>query len=316
MNRELHIGTRGSPLAVVQAELVASALRAQDPPWTPTLVRIRTSGDRLQTAPLAASGGKGLFVKEIDEALLAGTIDLAVHSMKDLPAALTPGIALVAILPRADARDALITREARGLRDLQPGGRIGTSSLRRQAQLKARRPDLEVLPLRGNLNTRLRKLTEEGLDAVVLAAAGLSRLGLTSRITELLAPTVCLPAIGQGAIGVEMRADDPRRPGIRAALNHDPSWIAVAAERSFLGRLGGGCQVPIAGYATLREGKLTLEGLVATPDGRRLIRDSHTGPIGEAEAIGRGLAESLLGRGAGEILRELEAMPLGPPGAG
>ncbi len=310
----LVIGTRGSQLALWQANHVADRLRAVFPDVSVRLETIKTTGDKILDVPLAEVGGKALFVKEIEEALLEGRVDLAVHSMKDVPTDLPLGLAIVAITERADPFDVLISRTGARLTDLPAGARVGTSSLRRQAQLLHHRPDLTIVGLRGNLDTRLRKLEGEGLDAIVLAAAGVKRLGWMERITEFLSPEVCLPAIGQGALGIEScepRAES-REAGTEArvvemarVLDHHETHLAVLAERAFLRRLEGGCQVPFAAHAALNGGRILLRGLVASPDGRRLVRGEGGGAAEEAEAVGCALAEDLLGRGAAEILQAI-----------
>lgn len=301
----LRMGSRGSPLALAQSREVAAALEAAHPGLRVDLTVIRTSGDRIQDVPLATVGGKGLFVKEIEESLLAGRIELAVHSMKDLPALLPPGLALGAITAREEGGDVLVAREARSLEDLPPGARVGTSSLRRQAQLLHRRPDLCVVPLRGNVDTRLRRLTEGTLDAIVVAAAGLKRLGVKPAGAIPLPLEVSLPAPGQGALGLEIREADRATAAVVAVLEDGASRIAVTAERAFLRRLGGSCNVPIAAYGTVRGDLLTLTGLVASPDGKALVRDTLPGAAREAESLGTALAERLLAQGADRILREL-----------
>jgi hydroxymethylbilane synthase len=301
----LRLGTRGSPLALAQSREVTAALEAAHPGLRVDLTVIRTSGDRIRDVPLAKVGGKGLFVKEIEDALLQGRIELAVHSMKDLPALLPPGLTLGAITAREEGADVLVAREARSLDGLPPGARVGTSSLRRQAQLLHRRPDLCMVPLRGNVDTRLRKLAEGTLDAIVIAAAGLKRLGIKPAGAIPLPLDVSLPAPGQGALGLEIRADDGATAAVVAVLEDRASRIAVTAERAFLRRLGGSCQVPIAAYGTVRGDLLTLTGLVASPDGKALVRDTLPGAAREAESLGTALAERLLAQGADRILREL-----------
>ena len=303
--RTLTIGTRGSQLALWQANHVAERLRAAFADVSVRLETIKTTGDKILDVPLAEVGGKALFVKEIEEALLEGRVDLAVHSMKDVPTDLPAGLAIAAIPERADPSDVLISRTGARLADLPAGARVGTSSLRRQAQLLHHRPDLTIVGLRGNLDTRLRKLEGEGLDAIVLAAAGIKRLGWMERITEFLSPEVCLPAIGQGALGVEIRQGDPTATGAVAVLDHRETHLAVRAERAFLRRLEGGCQVPFAAHAELAGGRILLRGLVAAPDGRRLVRGERGGAAEDAEAVGCALAEDLLGRGAAEILQAI-----------
>ncbi len=298
----LVIGTRGSQLALWQAEWVRARLQAVAPSMSIRLQTIQTSGDKILDAPLASIGGKGLFVKEIEEALFRGTIDLAVHSMKDVPSVLPEGLAIVCVVAREDARDVLVTRDHLVFQDLPAGATVGTSSLRRQAQLLARRPDLSIVMLRGNVNTRVRKLREGACTAIVLAAAGLIRLGKTHCVTEYLPLTVSLPAIGQGALGMESRADDAFVRELLAPLHDRPTAIAVSAERAFLKRLEGGCQVPIAGHAVVENQTVNLEGLVASLDGRCVIRDQIEGPVEESHALGTSLANRLLNAGGKRIL--------------
>jgi len=306
MGASLTIGTRGSKLALWQANWIKDRLEALHPGLRVTLNVIKTKGDKIQDVPLAKVGGKGLFVKEIEEALLDGRIDIAVHSMKDMPAAIPDGLCIGAIPEREVPLDVLIGREGRSLDKLAANPRIGTSSLRRAAQLKHARPDVAIVPLRGNLDTRLRKLDEGQMDAIVLAAAGVTRLGLAERITEVLPPESMLPAVGQGALCVETRAEDPLITPLTAPLDHIATRHAVLAERAFLARLEGGCQVPIAGYATLSGEHLNMTGLVADLDGRHMIRHALGGPAARAEAIGLALAEQLLEQGAGSILDSLQ----------
>lgn len=270
-----------------------------------TLRKIQTSGDRIVDVPLAKIGGKGLFVKEIEDALLTHEIDFAVHSMKDVPAQLPDGLDILCIPPREDARDAFISREGCSFQALPVGSMVGTASLRRQAQLLHSRPDLKITMLRGNLDTRLRKLKEGQFDAIVLAAAGLHRLGWSDTITEYLPPLLSLPAIGQGALGIEGRADDDFVRSILFRLNDQATHTTVTAERAFLHRLEGGCQVPIAAHATLSDTDLVLDGLIATVDGKTVIRDQITGTHQEAHSLGVQLAERLLARGGDKILREI-----------
>lgn len=303
--RSLVLGTRGSRLAIWQAEWVQARLREIAPDVPVTLQRIKTSGDNILDVPLAKIGGKGLFVKEIEEALLHGTIDLAVHSMKDVPTALPDGLEILCVPEREDPRDALISRDAKPLDQLPQGARVGTSSLRRQAQLLHRRPDLKIEMLRGNLDTRLRKLRDGEFEAIVLAAAGLKRMGWAEQITEYLPPEVSLPAIGQGALGLEGRRDDEFVCEIVSALEHQPTRTAVMAERALLDRLEGGCQVPIAAHATLAGKRLRLDGLVASVDGRRIVQDSVEGLAADARELGTRLAEQLLRQGGAAILNEI-----------
>lgn len=301
----LVLGTRGSKLAVHQSEWVQARLRELAPTVTVTLRRIQTSGDKILDVPLAKIGGKGLFVKEIEEALLSGDIDLAVHSMKDVPTELPPGLDLLCIPCREDARDALISRDGTRFKDLTHAARVGTSSLRRQAQLLQVRPDLAISMLRGNLDTRLRKLREAHFDAIVLAAAGLRRLGWEKEITEYLSPEISLPAIGQGALGIEGRQDDRFVRELLSGLEHAPTRSMVMAERALLHRLQGGCQVPIAAHATIRGSEIVLDGLVASVDGTHVIRDQVKGSVDDPRSIGVQLADRLLARGGDRILQTI-----------
>jgi hydroxymethylbilane synthase len=303
--RELVIGTRGSKLALWQAEWVHARLRQLEPGLLVSLKQIKTTGDKMLDTPLATIGGKGLFVKEIEDALLCGEIDLAVHSMKDVPTRLPEGLEILSIPERADPRDVLISRDGVMLDRLAAGARIGTSSLRRQAQLLHARPDLSIHMLRGNLDTRLRKLEAGEYDGIILAAAGLCRLGWADRVTEYLSPDVCLPAIGQGALALEGRADDAFVRELAGRMEHRPTRLAVTAERALLERLEGGCQVPIAAHATIDHDRLSMRALVAGVNGRRLIRDAIHGSVDEAHRLGVRLAERLLEHGGGEILREI-----------
>lgn len=310
----LRIGTRGSALALRQAELVVAALCALPEHPRVEIRIIETKGDRILDRALSRIGDKGLFVTEIESSLLAGQIDLAVHSCKDLPFEETPGLTLAAFPVRADARDALISPHGLDLAALPLGARIGTSSLRRAAQLRAYRPDFEVLDLRGNVDTRLRKALSGDYDAIVLAAAGLQRLGLAERVTQLLAPEIMLPAVAQGALALQCRSDDTRVLPLLVALDDGPTRIAVEAERAFLGRLQGGCQVPLAAYAQVQAAKagpiVSLRGLVATVDGVQIVRGERKGPAAAATAIGRELAEDLLRNGADVILERLSRVVL------
>jgi len=303
--RELVIGTRRSKLALWQAEWVHARLRELEPELAVSLKRIKTVGDKILDTPLATIGGKGLFVKEIEDALLRGEIDLAVHSMKDVPTRLPAGLEILAIPEREDPRDVLITLNKVSLERLVSGSRIGTSSLRRQAQLLHYRPDLSIQILRGNLDTRLRKLEAGEYDGIILAAAGIKRLGWSDRVTEYLSPDVCLPAIGQGALALEGRTDDGFVRAVVTRLDHHPTRMTVTAERALLERLEGGCQVPIAAHAAITNGTLTLNALIAGVNGRRLVRDSLQGPMRDAHRLGVELAERLLAHGGDEILKEI-----------
>ncbi len=299
------IGSRGSQLALWQAEWVQRQLKEIAPNLSVVIKRIQTSGDNIQDVPLAKIGGKGLFVKEIEEALLREDIDLAVHSMKDMPAELPNGLEILCVPKREDPRDAYLAREGMRLDKLPLRGLVGTSSLRRQAQLLNFRPDLQIKMLRGNVDTRIRKLRDNDFDGIVLAASGLKRLGWDHHVTEYLPVDVCLPAIGQGALGLEGRENDEFVRDLVAQFEHGVTRQAVEAERGLLRRLEGGCQVPIAGYATVKDDFLTLEGLVASVDGKRNVRHVMSGPAGEAKQIGWKLAEELLSRGAKPILDEI-----------
>jgi hydroxymethylbilane synthase len=301
----IRIATRRSALAKWQAHHVAGLLRDREPGLEVRLHELVTKGDKILDVALAKVGGKGLFVKEIEDALLARDAEIAVHSMKDLPAVLADGLALGAVPEREDPRDALCARGARRLEDLPRGARVGTSSLRRAAQLKALRPDLQVETIRGNVETRLRKL-EQGLDAVVLAHAGLRRLGLAQHASYVFDPAEMLPAVAQGALALEARADDPATLARLAPLDHAPTRQRVEAERALLRRLEGGCQVPIAAHATLEDGRVRLRALVSSLDGARIIRAERTAPVAEAAPLGEALGEELLSKGAADILRELE----------
>jgi hydroxymethylbilane synthase len=306
MKDKIVIGTRGSKLALWQAEWVKSQIEAQNPSLKVELLKIKTTGDKILDVPLAQVGGKGLFVKEIEESLLRGESDLAVHSMKDMPTMLPDGLHIGAILIREDPRDAFITKDGKGsLKGLPEGANVGTSSLRRSCQLLSARPDLKITSLRGNLDTRLRKLDEGQFDAIILAAAGVRRLGFEERITETLDTTLSLPAIAQGAVGIECRAGDEFINSLIGPLNHAETATCVGAERALLKRLEGGCQVPIAAHAVLNDGSLTIEGLVGSVSGDTIIRDRREGSPEEAEALGVALAEELLSRGADKILAEV-----------
>ena len=305
MPQTLRIATRKSPLAIWQAEHVAERLRHAHPDLPVELVGMSTQGDKILDTPLAKIGGKGLFVKELEQGMLEGKADIAVHSMKDVPVELPEGLRLAAILERQDPRDAFVSNRFASLADLPQGAVVGTSSLRRQCQLGEQRPDLRILPLRGNVNTRLRKLDEGQFDAVILAAAGLKRLGFGERISCFLEPEQSLPAIGQGAIGIECRTDDDWVEQLLRPLHDSDTALCVEAERAMNNRLMGGCQVPIAGYAVQNHGRIHMQGLVGEPDGSRIIRAEISGPAEDAGALGAALAEDLLGQGADHILKLL-----------
>lgn len=305
MPDDLRIGTRGSQLALSQANWVKNKLTHTHPDLNVTLVKIKTTGDKIQDAPLAKIGGKGLFVKEIEEALLQRKIDLAVHSIKDIPTEFPKGLHLSVITEREDPRDVFISKEGRPLKDLPQNAKIGTSSLRRQAQLLHFRRDFEFIPLRGNLDTRLKKLKTMDLDGIVLALAGVKRLNLEEKITEVIPPEISLPAIGQGALGIETRQRDERVEEQIQFLKDRDSWVAISAERAFLKKLEGGCQVPIAAFARIIGTTLHIDGLVGTIDGKRLLRHHLEGPVEKAELLGIELAEILLEKGAKRILDEV-----------
>jgi len=313
--KKVVIGTRGSKLALWQAEWVKSELKRMNPGLDVELNKIKTTGDKILDVPLAKVGGKGLFVKEIEEALLSGEADLAVHSMKDVPTEFPEGLYLSVICEREDPRDAFISRvqdskfKIENFRSLPDGASVGTSSLRRSCQLLNIRPDIKILQLRGNLDTRLRKLDEGQFDAIILAAAGVKRLGWSARIAEVLPPEISLPAIGQGAIGIECRINDEFIRNLIAPLDHPDTAVCVRAERACLKKLEGGCQVPIAAYARLtgqeNSRRLVIDGLVGSVSGDRLIRAHKEGNPSDAEAMGTGLADELLSKGADKILAEV-----------
>jgi hydroxymethylbilane synthase len=305
LRKEIRIGTRASALALWQAEWVKSELEKKYPGTTVALTKIKTTGDKILDVPLAKVGGKGLFVKEIEEAMLRNEIDIAVHSMKDVPTFFPDGLHLSCITEREDPRDALLSRNKVRFRDLPVGAKVGTSSLRRQAQLMNIRPDFKIEQLRGNVDTRLRKLKEGQYDAIVLAAAGVKRLGLAENVTEYIDAEISLPAIGQGALGIECRVDDRELNDLIAFFNHADTRVCVTGERALLRRLEGGCQVPIACYGKVKDDKLSLVGLVGSVDGKQIIKEAIDGPSNEAERLGVTLAEMLLKRGADAILREV-----------
>lgn len=306
MKDHLVIGSRGSKLALTQAEMVKTELARLEPSLAVRIEIIKTSGDA-STEPLSIIGGQGVFTKELEEALLDSRIDIAVHSLKDLPTIIPDGLIIAAICKREDPRDALVlNRKLAGspasIQSLPKGATIGTSSPRRLAQLKYLRSDLVIKDLRGNVDTRMRKLDEDQYDALVLACAGLRRLGLENRISTALPAAEMLPAVGQGALGIETRTDDDNTIAAVSKLDHKFTRLACTAERAFLRSLGGGCQLPIAAYAVVREKRIRLDGLVADPQGQRVVRDRISGGLDEAEQLGAELAERLLKEGAGELL--------------
>jgi hydroxymethylbilane synthase len=303
---ELRIATRSSPLALWQAEEVARRLKPLYPDLKVTLVQMKTRGDKLLDAPLAKVGGKGLFVKELEAGILEGKADIAVHSMKDVPVDFPPGLELAVIMEREDPRDAFVSNRYESLATMPAGTLVGTSSLRRQTQIRERYPHLKIDWLRGNVNTRLRKLDDGEYDAIILASAGLIRLGFEQRIKIALEPEECLPAIGQGAVGIEVRSDDVAVKQLLAPLAHADTTSRIAAERAMNQALNGGCQVPIAGYATLTDGQIYMRGLVGEPDGSRILRSEIGGSVEDAASLGKRLAEDLLAQGADDILRHLQ----------
>jgi hydroxymethylbilane synthase len=305
MSRSLRIGTRGSALAIQQTQIAVDALHAAWPDLSVDVMHIRTTGDRIQDVPLAKIGDKGLFVKEIEEALLDGRIDWAVHSVKDLPSELPNGLSVGTLAARSDPRDALVARHGLNLATLPENAVIGTSSLRRRAQLLHWRPDLAIVPVRGNVDTRLRKLETDGLDGIVVAAAGLVRMGWEGRISDIIPPEISLPAVGQGALGVEMRSDDEEAHTLFQPLTCTATQAAVTAERTFLARLQGGCQVPIAAWATVDDSRLCLRGMISDIDGLTLLQGERWGLVHAPEQVGTVLAEELLQRGGEAILRDI-----------
>lgn len=301
----IRIATRQSPLALWQAEHVAARLEQQFPHVKTALVKMVTQGDKILDAPLAKIGGKGLFVKELEQGMLDGLADIAVHSMKDVPVEFPEGLHLAAILTREDPSDAFVSNQYASFNALPANARIGTSSLRRQCQIKALYPDAEIISLRGNVNTRLAKLDAGDYDAIILASAGLKRLGMANRITQCLDTTVSLPAIGQGAIGIECRADDAEINALLSTLHDSETGLCVRAERAMNARLNGGCQVPIAGFAEMKNNQLFMRGLVGSPDGSVMYRSERSAGVDEGETLGRLIADDLLAQGADKILHAL-----------
>ena len=302
---KIKVGTRGSRLALAQTNSVVQRIQKAAPDLIADITVIKTSGDIMQDVSLAQIGGQGVFVKEIEEALLSGGIDLAVHSMKDVPGETPEGLMFAAILPREDMRDVLVSRGNVKMESMPRGARIGTGSLRRGAQIKAWMPDLEIIPLRGNIDTRLNKIETENLTGVVLAAAGMKRLGYVQQITQFLPIELMLPAVGQGALGLQIRKTDTELLKFLAKLNHAQTAMEVSAERSYLRALGGGCRLPIAAYGLIEKQRLTLEGLLAAPNGSSVIRDKVWGELGEAEELGRKLADMILEKGGRKLLNLL-----------
>ena len=300
-----HIGTRGSKLALTQSEWVKREVQTRHPEVRVELVKIKTKGDKILDSPLSKIGGKGLFVKEIEDALLKNDVDLAVHSLKDVPAELQEGLTISVYPKREDPRDAFVSRHFKAVKDLPQGASVGTSSLRRSAQLLHMRPDLHIVPLRGNVDTRLRKLDSGDLQAIVLATAGLKRLGLSDRITTPLSPEAVLPAIGQGVLGLELRADDEKTRNLISFLNDLETELAARAERAFLKELEGGCQVPLAGYARVERDLMVMDGMVAELDGSKILRQEIRGAKDKPEELGIALARRLLSAGADRILEKI-----------
>ena len=305
MMKTLKIATRQSPLALWQAEHIRARLEAMHADLTVELVTFVTQGDKILDTPLAKIGGKGLFVKELEAALMDGRADLAVHSMKDVPMALPEGLSLAVICEREDPLDAFVSNHYASFADLPQGAKVGTSSLRRKCQILKARPDLEIIDLRGNVGTRLSKLDDGQYDAIILASAGLKRLGLAERIRHTIQPAVSLPAVGQGALGLECRSQDQAVLDLILPLMHAETNMCVRAERAFNAYLEGGCQVPIAGYATLQNGQLQIEGRVGSVDGQTILKAVHYGAPEQAEMLGEELAKALLAQGAGELLKAL-----------
>ncbi|HIQ14514.1 MAG TPA: hydroxymethylbilane synthase [Leucothrix sp.] len=305
MSNTLKIATRKSPLALWQAEEVARLLKKYHPDLRIELVTMTTQGDKILDTPLAKIGGKGLFVKELEIGMLEGIADIAVHSMKDVPMAFPEGLHLAVVLERENPRDAFVSNTYRSLSELPLNAKVGTCSLRRQTQLKEARPDIEILDLRGNVNTRLAKLDNGDYDAIILASAGLIRLGFGERITDIISTEQSLPAIGQGAIGIECRSDDEHINALLAPLNHPDTALRLKAERAQNTRLNGGCQIPIGGYAELQGDKIYLRGLIGFPDGSKIFRAEKQGDHKDAEAIGVAVAEDLLAQGGDKVLEQL-----------
>ena len=307
-SHKVTIGSRGSPLALWQANWVKGLLKSHHPGLDVEIQIIKTSGDKIQNVPLAKIGGKGLFVKEIEESLLRGEIDFAVHSMKDMPISFPINLCIACVTKRENPFDALISKNNTKLSDLPKGAKIGTGSLRRISQLMHYRPDLHLIPLRGNLETRLKKLKSEGLDAIILAAAGLIRLGWEDRITEIISSEILLPAMGQGAVGIETRKNDVDNQILLAEFDHEDTHYSLDAERALVSQLEGGCNVPIGSFATINDDQLTLTGLVASLDGKILYQKRLTDIKTNAIALGRKMGDLLIGMGADRIIKEIQSV--------
>lgn len=305
MKNKIVIGTRSSKLALWQAEYIADCLKKKYPDKSIELVHITTKGDRILDVPLAKIGGKGLFTKELEMAMLDGTIDIAVHSLKDMPTVLPEGLQLAVISKRADVGDAFVSLKYNKFADLPAGTKVGTSSLRRKAQILHERPDLQICDLRGNVNTRLEKLEQGQFDAIILAAAGLKRLGYADKIKEILNQEICLPAVGQGALAIEARAEDKEILDLIEFLHDEETACATTAERSFLARVEGGCQVPVGVYGKVVDDKLEVEAVIASIDGKTLLRDKITGELTDAKKLGKNIAEKLLDKGGLAIMQEI-----------
>lgn len=306
MTNKIRIGTRGSQLALYQAEKVKSELLKVYPEMTVEIEIIHTKGDKILDVALSKIGDKGLFTKEIEVALVEETVDIAVHSLKDLPTNLPEGLKLGAVLERAEFRDAFVSRDGRKLSEMKAGDVVATSSLRRQAGLLQVIPDITLKDIRGNVNTRLQRMEDGYCDAMIMAAAGLQRLGLDKYITEIIDPEVIMPAVSQGAIAIEIRENDPQVEAVLSKINHDETWQVVQAERAFLRTLEGGCQVPLGCYSRLENEQLVLSGFVASVDGKEMIRETLSGEISKPEELGVQLAELLKEKGAGEILANIK----------
>lgn len=311
MKRKIKIGTRGSQLALWQANHIKSILEEKYPDYSFDLVKIKTQGDKILDVALSKVGGKGLFVKELEDALLEGKVDFAVHSMKDVPVILPDGLHLTAITKREDPRDCFISKNYKNLSDLPKGAKVGTSSLRRQCQILNLRSDLKVEVLRGNVETRIRKMTEGIFDAVILAYAGVKRLNLIEYVKDVISEDFSLPAIGQGALGIECRVNDDEVNNLLSILDDEDSSVCVRAERAFLRVLEGGCQVPIGAYGKIIDNKLVLKGLVGTLDGKTIIKETVSGEKTDAEALGEALAETILNRGGRKILEDVYGREIG-----
>lgn len=306
MKQSFRIGTRGSKLALWQANHISGLVSAQNPELNIEIRIIKTTGDAVQNSPLSEIGGKGVFVKEIEEALLSNEIDIAVHSMKDMPTELPDGLVIAAVAKRYDPRDALISKSGLEMNELPGVSRVGTGSLRRGSQLLSRYPGFNIVSIRGNVDTRVRKLKEgRDYDAVILAVAGLERMGLAGEITEIISPDIILPAPGQGIVAVESRADDQETTKILRAINHIDTEIAATAERAFLFRLGGDCNVPAGSLATIDDGLLRVKGIISSPDGKSLVKKEINGSIERAHSLGVELAEEILESGGAQILDQL-----------